>query len=117
MKRREELREYQHVVIELTGLERILQHLAALEPTEDNVNQVNAIRGMALACQLPLRDFLVKLQQYESSLGPFAEVNPLRKFSKKSKWAVIFAEEVERLRVMVTAKTMSISMLLAMNTT
>ena len=62
--------EYQDAIIELKGLKHALQHLEALEPTEDNFRHVNAIRGMALACQLPLRDFMTKLEKYESSLGP-----------------------------------------------
>ena len=41
------------------------------ETTEDSVTHINAIRGMALVCQLPLRDFTVKLKNYESTLGPF----------------------------------------------
>lgn len=71
---------------------------------------------MALACQLPLRDFMVKLERYESTLGPFADNKSLRVMARKSKWAVIFSQEVERLRVMVSAKNISLSLLLAMNT-
>ena len=108
--------EYQLVVIELKSLENILRHLETLQPTENNVTQVNAIRGMALACQLPLRDFMVKLEKYESTLGPFADKKSLRAMARKSKWAVLFAEEVERLRAMVAAKNISLSLLLAMNT-
>lgn len=65
--------EYQLVVIELKGLKNILRHLERIEPTEDNVTHINAIRGMAFACQLPLRDFMVKLENYESTLGPFTD--------------------------------------------
>lgn len=108
--------EYQLVVIELKSLENILRHLETLQPAEDNVTQINAIRGMALACQLPLRDFMIKLERYESTLGPFADKRTLRAMAKKSKWAVVFAEEVERLRAMVAAKNISLNLLLAMNT-
>lgn len=44
--------DYQLVVIELKGLKSMLRHLEALEPNEDNVIHINAIRGIALACQL-----------------------------------------------------------------
>lgn len=108
--------EYQQVVIELKSLEGILRHLETLETTEDNVNHVNAIRGMALACQLPLRDFMGRLERYGAALGPFADKRPFRGIVSKSKWAITFAEEVERLRAMVAAKDISISLLLAMNT-
>lgn len=108
--------EYQLVIIELKSLENILRHLETLQPTEDNVTHINAIRGMALACQLPLRDFMVKLEKYESTLGPFADNKSLRAMARKSKWAVVFAQEVERLRAMVAAKNISLNLLLAMNT-
>lgn len=108
--------EYQLVIIELKSLENILRHLETLQPTEDNVTHINAIRGMALACQLPLRDFMVKLEKYESTLGPFADNKSLRAMARKSKWAVVFAQEVERLRAMIAAKNISLNLLLAMNT-
>ena len=107
--------EYQQVLIELKALESVLRQLEALEPTEDNIGHVNAIRGMALACQLPLRDFLVKLEGYESKLGPFRERRTFRGMMKQSEWALMFAPEVERLRAMVTAKNISINLLLTMN--
>ena len=53
--------EYQDAVIELKALKHALRHLKALEPTEDNIGHVNAIRGTALACRLPLQDFIKKL--------------------------------------------------------
>ena len=108
--------EYQLVVIELKGLKSILRQLETLQPTEDNVTHINTIRGMALACQLPLRDFMVRLEKYESTLGPLADKRSLRAIGKKSKWAVVFAEEVVRLRAMVAAKNISLNLLLAMNT-
>ena len=108
--------DYQLVVIELKSLKNILRHLETLNPTEDNVTHINAIRGMALACQLPLRDFMVKLEKYESTLGPFADKRSLRAMVRKSKWAVVFSEEVERLRAMVAAKNISLNLLLATNT-
>lgn len=108
--------EYQLVIIELKSLENILRHLETLQPTEDNVTHINAIRGMALTCQLPLRDFMVKLEKYESTLGPFADNKSLRAMARKSKWAIVFAQEVERLRAMVAAKNISLNLLLAMNT-
>ena len=108
--------EYQLVFIELKSLKIILRHLETLKPTGDNVSHINAIRGMALACQLPLRDFMVKLEKYESTLGPFADKRSYRGMAKKSKWAVMFTEEVERLRTTVAAKNISLNILLAMNT-
>ncbi|KAI4239517.1 MAG: hypothetical protein LQ349_000277 [Xanthoria aureola] len=108
--------EYQGAVVELENLQRTLQHLASLEPTEDNINHVNAIRGMALACQIPLRDFLAKLSRYETSLGPWASQSFLHKAARKAQWATAFSDDVKNLRALVAAKQISISLLLAAHT-
>jgi len=108
--------DYQHAIIELQGLGNALQQLEALEPTEGNFDQVNAIRAMALACQLPLRDFMEKLEKYENALGPFAEQTLFRGTARKARWGVAFAEEVDRLRALVAAKHISINLLLATQT-
>lgn len=105
--------EYQFALIELKGLKHALQHLEALEPTEDNASHVNAIRGMALACRLPLQDFMTKLEKYESSLGPWVDRNTFRTAGRKARWAVSFGQEVEKLRALVGAKQISINLLLA----
>ena len=105
--------EYQDAIIELKGLKHALQHLEALEPTEDNIRHVNAIRGMALACQLPLRDFMTELEKYETSLGPWSDRTSFRKAGRQTKWAVSFGQEVKKLRALVAAKLMSINLLLA----
>ena len=105
--------EYQNAVIELKGLKRALQHLEALEPTDDNLSHVNAIRGMALACQLPLRDFMTKLEKYEASMGPWESRSSFGAAGRKAKWAVSFATEVEKLRAVVAAKQLSLNLLLA----
>ena len=108
--------EYQDAVIELNGLKTTLRQLEALQPTDDNIGHVNAIRGMALACQLPLRDFQTKLEAYEASLGPWEQSSPIRRAGRKTKWAVIFTAEVDKLRALVAAKQISINLLLSMQT-
>lgn len=77
--------EYQHVIIELQGLGNALQQLQALEPTDDNFAHVNAIRALALACQLPLQEFMAKLEKYEIALGPFAERRSLSGGARKAR--------------------------------
>lgn len=104
--------QYQHVLIELNGLYNVLQVLERLEPSEDNASHVNAIRGMALACQLPLRDFLTKLEKYETPLGPFSPTYSFRAAGRKTQWAVAMDGEVEKLRACLVAKVVSISLLL-----
>ncbi|KAL9618414.1 MAG: hypothetical protein Q9160_006855 [Pyrenula sp. 1 TL-2023] len=99
--------EYQHVTIELQALQRVLQQLESLQPTEKNANYVNAIRGLALACHLPLQDFLKKLSKYENSMGPFRPRSKFYGFKDKAQWAISVNKEVEKLRAFVIAKTLT----------
>ena len=105
--------EYQDAVIELQGLEQALQNLESLQPTEDNIRHVNAIRAVALACQLPLREFQAKLERYEASLGPWTRQSKLRSVGRKTKWGVSFTQEVEKIRALVASKLININMMLA----
>ncbi|KAL8671359.1 MAG: hypothetical protein Q9168_004141 [Polycauliona sp. 1 TL-2023] len=108
--------EYQDAVLELRGLKHALQHLEAIEPTEDNAGYVNAIRGMALACKIPLQEFMAKLDKYEASLGPWAHRSSVGGFGRKTKWALSFGKEVDNLRAIVAAKQISINLLLGAHT-
>lgn len=108
--------EYQSAVIELENLATTLSHLEALQPNEDNIQHVNAIRAMAMACQFPLEEFRRKMTRYESSLGPLARRKSLYTIGQKTKWSVIFAEDVEKLRALIAAKHVSINLLLGMQT-
>lgn len=114
--------EYQYLQLELQNLSRTLTHLQRLEPTANNRDHVNAIRGMALTCQLPLREFLERMKAYESSLGPFAGLSggkgkgSLKSFGRKSQWALFMTDEVAKLRTAIGAKVISINLLLATQT-
>ena len=107
--------EYQHVQLELQALERTLQHLQALQPTQSNQDHVNAIRGMALTCRIPLQEFLERIESYESSLGPFSALNrrSFKSVGQKSRWAIFMNDEVTKLRTAVGAKVLSIDLLLS----
>ena len=96
----------------MKSLKRVLQRLEALEVDEDNAHHVNAIRGTALAIQIPLRNFLQELEKYEVSLGPFSDPRWYRGVSQKSKWAIAFGEKTEKFRLQITGKTASIGLLL-----
>ncbi len=108
--------EYQSAVIELENLATTLSHLEALQPNVDNIQHVNAIRAMSMACKLPLEEFLKKMTRYESSLGPLARQKSLHTICQKTKWSVTFAEDVEKLRALVAAKHVSINILLGLQT-
>ena len=104
---------YQQVIIELQGLQRALEHLESLVPTEDNGRHVNAIRAMALTCRLPLQQFLTRTSKFETALGPFSTAKSLRSSGRKAQWAIQMDTEVQKLQASVAAKALSISLLLA----
>lgn len=108
--------EYQSAVIELENLAATLSHLEAIQPNEDNIQHVNAIRAMAMACKFPLEEFRRKMTSYESSLGPFATRKSLHTIGQKVKWSLMFAEDVEKLRACIAAKHVSINLLLGVQT-
>lgn len=74
--------------------------------TEDNANHVNATRGVALTCRIPLQEFSIKLQKYKTSLWPFnvRQRGPLKAVGRKSQWAIFMSEEVAGLRAAISAK-------------
>ena len=109
--------DYQHVIIELKGLKRALQQLERLEPTDDNASHVNAVRAMALACQLPLREFLDRIESFEPSMGPSPTRGLVHSGARKAQWAVYMTKEIEKLRALIGAKVISINLLLATHTT
>jgi hypothetical protein len=99
----------------LESLERILTGLRQLEPTESTQHHVTAIQALALASQLPLQDFLVQLEKYEASLGPFSDRGSFRTAGRKSQWAIVMGEKVEKLKACLTGNIVSINMLLQLH--
>ena len=98
---------------DLQTLQQLLGLLDALRPANGNLSHVNAIRGMALACLTPLREFADKLdRRYELALGLGFSKVMLHRGVKKAQWAVFAAEEVAKFRVVIAAKIVSISLLL-----
>jgi hypothetical protein len=67
---------------------------------------------MALACSLPLQDFLSKLERYEAAISPFATGRSVRSAGKKAEYAVFMSEEVKTMRTMISGKVISINLLL-----
>ncbi|KAF2821056.1 tannase-domain-containing protein [Ophiobolus disseminans] len=105
--------EYQQVIMEIEGLQDALTRLAALEPAENNIDHVNAIRGMALACTLPLQDFLLKMKRFKDAMSPFTTTKTMRSSRKKVQYAVSMSDEVKTIRAMISEKVISINLILA----
>jgi hypothetical protein len=95
-------------------LKSVLEHLQALEPDGANTNHIKAIGVVARAFQIPLQEFLNKIQRFEASLGPFSRSKELSlsAASRKSQWSLFLSGEVTKLRAVVVAKVLSINLLL-----
>ena len=98
---------------ELDGLQKVLRILQTIEPSADNIDHVHAMQAMALACQIPLRQFLQKIESFEPSMGPFSTIGSIRSSPRKAQWALHMSQETEKLRALVGAKVMSINLLLS----
>ncbi|KAJ4579705.1 hypothetical protein HRR86_003057 [Exophiala dermatitidis] len=108
--------EYQHLYVDLQALKRTLETLQALQPTEQNITHLNAIRCLALTCQVPLAAFLERLQKFEEKLGPFAK-DSVRGALRKSQWALQMGEQVRKFRATIAAKVLSLTLLLSVHNT
>jgi hypothetical protein len=100
---------YQRVLVELNGLNNVLHALQKIQPTEEDVGQINTLRAMVHACQLQLSDFFVKLEKYHRSLTPFSQRNPLLTAPRKTQYAVAMEAETEKLRTYIAANVVCIN--------
>jgi len=101
------------VIQDLHTLQHILEFLQQVRPALGNESHVNAIRGVAITCLIPLNEFSEKL---ERRYGPISGSQPPRNFvrqtSKKIHWGVFTADEVAKFRAVIAAKFSSLGLLL-----
>src|SRR5271156_888137 len=69
---------YQRVLVELNGLNNALHELQKVQPSEEDVGQINTLRVMVHACQLQLHNFFGKLEKYHGFLTPLSERSALQ---------------------------------------
>ena len=103
------------VIQELQNLRQILELLQDLRPAGGSISHVNAIRGVALTCIIPLRDFSEKIDRHYSLIASPASSSSdqfLRRGGKKARWAVFASEEVAKFRSVIAAKVASVTLLL-----
>jgi len=89
--------------------------LAALEPTESNIQHVNVIRGAALASTLSLQEFLWKLEKFEQSMSPFAtkKTFTMSRAGRQTQYALFMADEIKKMRAVIYGNVIRINVLLA----
>lgn len=102
------------VIQDLQNLQQVLELLQDLRPAGASPSHVNAIRGVAITCLIPLKEFAEKI---ERSYGPIASASSSNRFlhrsGKKAQWSVFATEEVAKFRSVIAAKVASIGLLLS----
>ena len=105
--------ECRDILQDLQTLQQLLGLLETLRPADGSVSHINAVRGMALACRVPLLEFAKKLERsYGLALGAGSSKGMFTRGVKKVQWAVLVEEEVAKFRGVIAAKVHNISLLL-----
>ena len=105
--------QYRRLDLELYTLSRVLEQVDHLEASEGLGSTVEAIKATALTCQVPLREFLKSIRQYEKSLGVGQSAGVMKDVLYKVKFvACKKMEAVTRLRDEISAYLGGINMLI-----
>ncbi|KAE8445214.1 hypothetical protein EG329_013586 [Mollisiaceae sp. DMI_Dod_QoI] len=108
---------YQYLLLELEALDRALQQLQDLRPSQHELLQLNSIRATALSCARPLQEFLDKIIKFESRLGTFALKNNRSKgFPRRMQWRMMYKDDVVELRTILGSHVATINLLLMTQT-
>jgi hypothetical protein len=115
--------EFQHVSTDLQHLGILLEQLnhGAWAHAGD-AGHLNAVKGMALTCKVPLQEFLAKIEKYRSLRDGVGSSKGVRRVTervgseaRKVQWAVQMREEVEKFRAVIVAKVVAINLLIQLN--
>ncbi len=105
--------DYQDLVNELAALDRAIKQIFQIRPGVHELKRLDGVRALAATCQIPLQEFLGKIQKFNKSLGPW---NGGRYraggFGRGLQWSLIWKEEVSKLRSKLTPKLSTILILL-----
>lgn len=110
--------EFREVLLDLQQLEIVLQWLEGGNwGRSGDLSHVNAIRGMALTCQVPLKEFWGKIQKYKAMASDQSQVTDVtgkvKVAAKKVQWAVRMKSEVAKFRTVIVSKVAALNLLMA----
>lgn len=108
-------RHFQQLGVELHLLQRTLKRLLQIEPTtEDEVQQLEYIRAIAIHCHQPIQAFINKMQPSERSLGHARSCTTLSTIGRRLHWSLVAKNDVDELRKVIMSEMIAINMLLGM---
>lgn len=105
--------EFQLLQQDLDSLQQTLETLKQIQVTGCATRHVKAVTGMALSCQVPLKEFYSKIEKYQATLGSGSSAGRFRSGGRKVQWAVLMNEEVVKIRAVITGKVVSVNLLMA----
>jgi hypothetical protein len=104
--------DFQLLLQELQQLEIILEQLQHVPGTTSAIpSHLNAVKAVALAVQVPLKEFLAKIEKFGRALS---SENVWKKAGRKVEWAITMQEETSKIRAILTMKIVSLSLLVAL---
>ena len=107
-------RHFQQLGAELQLLRTTLQRLLQLQPGgEEEKEQLEHIRAIAMHCHQPLLSFINKMRPNEASLGPSRSMVTLGSIGRRLHWSLITRNDVDELRKVIMAEMTAINLLLA----
>lgn len=103
------------VLQDLEQLELILNQLIEGQwGHECDVGYVNAVRGMAVSCQIPLERYLRQLEIFRANTERSGNLwGRFKGYSTKAQWALSMQDETINFRSVVTARIVSLSLLMS----
>lgn len=107
-------RHFQQLDVELQLLRTTLQRLLQVEPgDEEERQQLEHIRAIAMHCRQPLQSFINKMRPRETCLGPGKSVATLGNIGRRLHWSLITRSDVDELRKVMMSEMTAINLLLA----
>ncbi len=105
---------FQQLGTELHLLQRALQRLLQVEPNdEDEREQLEQIRAIALHCHQPVQAFIDKMRPSNISLGHVSFSRTLSTIGRRLHWSLVTRRDVDELRKVILSEMVAINMLLA----
>lgn len=90
--------EYQELIRELEALEKALQHIDRLQPSNGNSTDLDPIKYAAPSCRQPLEQFLSKVRKYERSLGVWMKSSAVLRVTDKVRFRLGKKDEIRKLQ-------------------
>ncbi|MCJ1472303.1 hypothetical protein MMC13_000950 [Lambiella insularis] len=104
---------FQQLAVELHLLQQTLHQLLRVEPSDDEEKeQLERIRAVALHCHQPLQAFINKMRPSERSLGPVQSAGTLSTIGRRLHWSLVTRNDVDDLRKVVLAELTAVNVLL-----